>query len=59
MDALLEHEEAFHAFAECASVGIYMLENERYTYVNPAMARVFGYSLARHVEGSVFSGNHV
>ncbi len=49
MDALLEHEEPFRTLAESALVGIYVLENDRYTYVNPAMARVFGYSVAEMI----------
>ncbi len=49
MNALLEHEGPFRALAESALVGIYVLENDRYTYVNPAMARVFGYSVAEMI----------
>ena len=44
--ALLASEERFRALAESALVGIYVLEEGKYAYVNPAMARVFGYSVA-------------
>ena len=44
--ALLASEERFRALAESALVGIYVLQDGMYSYVNPAMARVFGYSVA-------------
>jgi len=40
-DALLASEERFRALAESALVGIYVLQDGKYAYVNPAMARVF------------------
>ncbi len=45
-EASRDKEERFRGLAETALVGFYVLENGRYTYVNPAMARVFGYSVA-------------
>ncbi len=45
-EALRQSEERFRALAESALVGIYILQDGRYAYVNPAMARVFGYSVA-------------
>ncbi len=45
-EILRENEQRFRGLAESALVGIYVLENGRYTYVNPAMARVFGYSVS-------------
>ncbi len=45
-EALRENEERFRSLAESALVGFYVLENGRYAYVNPAMASVFGYSVA-------------
>jgi two-component system cell cycle sensor histidine kinase/response regulator CckA len=45
-DALRASEERFRALAESALVGIYILQDGKYAYVNPAMARVFGYSVA-------------
>jgi two-component system cell cycle sensor histidine kinase/response regulator CckA len=44
--ALLSSEERFRALAESALVGIYILQDGHYTYVNPVMARIFGYSVA-------------
>jgi len=44
-DALERSEERFRALAETALVGIYILQDGHYTYVNPAMARIFGYSV--------------
>lgn len=46
VSALLASEERFRALAESALVGIYVLQDGKYAYVNPAMARVFGYSVA-------------
>ena len=45
-DALRASEERFRAVADSALVGIYILQGGKYTYVNPAMAHVFGYSVA-------------
>jgi PAS domain S-box-containing protein len=47
--ALLASEEQFHTLAESALVGFYILRDGKYTYVNPAMARVFGYSVAEMI----------
>lgn len=44
--ALLASEERFRALAESALVGIYVLQDGKYAYVNPAMACVFGYSVS-------------
>jgi PAS domain S-box-containing protein len=45
-EALRQSEERFRALAESALVGIYILQDGKYAYVNPAMARVFGHSVA-------------
>ncbi len=45
-EGLRSSEERFRALAESALVGIYILQDGKYAYVNPAMARVFGYSVA-------------
>ncbi len=45
-EALRESEERFRALAEKALIGIYVLLDGRYAYINPAMARIFGYSVA-------------
>ncbi|HSR11315.1 MAG TPA: PAS domain S-box protein, partial [Thermodesulfobacteriota bacterium] len=37
-------EERFRTLAENALVGIYILKDGKYTYINPAMAEIFGYS---------------
>lgn len=43
---LLASEERFRTLAESALVGIYVLQDGKYAYVNPAMAHIFGYSVA-------------
>ncbi len=43
---LAASEERFRALAESSLVGIYVLQDGKYAYVNPAMAGVFGYSVA-------------
>ena len=45
-EALQESEERFHALADSSLVGIYILQDDSYAYVNPAMADIFGYSVA-------------
>lgn len=47
--ALGESEERFRALAESALVGIYIIVDGKYTYVNPTMARIFGYSVTEMV----------
>ena len=44
--ALLDSEERFRSLAESALVGTYILQDGIYIYVNPAMAGVFGYTVA-------------
>jgi len=39
-----ESEEKFRALVESALVGVYIIQDEKYAYVNPAMARIFGYT---------------
>lgn len=48
-EALLASEERFRALAESSLVGIYVLKEGKYAYVNPAMAGVFGYSVAEMI----------
>ena len=43
---LSEVKERFRVLAESSLTGIYLTEQDRFTYVNPAMAKTFGY----HVE---------
>jgi len=45
-EALYESESRFRTLAESSLVGLYILQDDKYVYVNPAMARVFGYSAA-------------
>jgi PAS domain S-box-containing protein len=42
-DALSEVTERFRVLAESALTGIYLIEQGRFTYVNPALAKMFGY----------------
>lgn len=44
-DALRVSEARFRALAESALVGIYVIQDGKYTYVNPAMAHAFGYTV--------------
>lgn len=45
-EALKASEQRFRILAENSLVGTYVFQDDRYQYVNPAMARVFGYSVA-------------
>ncbi len=45
-EVLRESEERFRALAERVLVGIYILLDSKYVYINPAMARIFGYSVS-------------
>ena len=42
---LQKSEERFRTIAESALVGIYVLQDGKYAYVNPAMAHIFGYTV--------------
>ncbi|MDD1689817.1 MAG: PAS domain S-box protein [Methanoregula sp.] len=43
--ALVESEEKFRSLAESMMVGIYMIQDNRFVYVNPAFAAIFGRSV--------------
>ncbi len=42
---LFEAQERFRVLAESSLTGIYLIRDDRFEYVNPAMARMFGYSV--------------
>jgi len=42
-NALRESEERFRTLAEKALVGVYIFQDNRFRYVNPALAKIFGY----------------
>ncbi|MGZ9005627.1 MAG: PAS domain S-box protein [Burkholderiales bacterium] len=44
-DELSEIRERFRVLAESSLTGIYLTEQDRFTYVNPALARMFGYAV--------------
>lgn len=43
--ALRESEERFRLLAESSLVGIYLFQDDRFVYVNPALAAIFGYTV--------------
>ncbi|MCP3954060.1 MAG: PAS domain S-box protein [Desulfobacterales bacterium] len=44
--ALRESEETFRNLADNSLVGIYFIQDDRFQYVNPKFAAIFGYSVA-------------
>jgi PAS domain S-box-containing protein len=44
-DALSEVRERFRVLSESSLTGIYLTDNDRFTYVNPALAKMFGYQV--------------
>ncbi len=42
-------EERFRLLAESSLVGFYILQDGKYTYANPAMAAIFGYSVEEFI----------
>jgi len=44
-DELSEAKERFRVLAESSLTGIYLASDEEFLYVNPAMARMFGYTV--------------
>lgn len=39
----LRSEQLFHALVENALVGIYIIQDERFVYINPTLEKIFGY----------------
>jgi PAS domain S-box-containing protein len=48
---LSEMRERYRVLTESSLTGIYLTEGTRFTYVNPAMARMFGYTVEELVGG--------
>lgn len=44
-EALRESEELFRTLAEYSLVGVYLIQNGVFKYVNPRLAEIFGYSV--------------
>jgi len=44
-DELSEVRERFRVLAESSLTGIYLTENDRFSYVNPALSKMFGYAV--------------
>lgn len=42
---LIDSEEKFRGLAESLPEGIYMIQENRFVYANPALARIFGYTV--------------
>jgi PAS domain S-box-containing protein len=49
-ERLREMSERFHALAESSLVGIYLIQENLLRYVNPALARMFGYAVEELVD---------
>lgn len=47
---LLESEERFRLLSESSLTGIYLIQDDYFRYVNPAMARMFGYTVEELVD---------
>lgn len=48
--AMTEQETMFRSTMEAAQVGIFVLQNQRFKYVNPFLSRMFGYSAEELLE---------
>ena len=55
-DELSEVKERFRVLAESSLTGIYLTEQDRFTYVNPALAKMFGYQV-EEIVGRLASGS--
>ena len=42
--ALIESEEKFRSVSECALVGVYLIQDDVFKYVNPRLAEILGYA---------------
>ncbi|HOU11714.1 MAG TPA: PAS domain S-box protein [Anaerolineae bacterium] len=48
--ALQESETRFRLLSESALLGIYIIQDNRFQYVNPAMTQIFGYTVAEFLQ---------
>ncbi len=53
-EALRQSEEKFRHIAEYSLVGIYVLQEGYFTYVNPKFAEIFGYTVGECLDGMHF-----
>lgn len=53
--ALYESETKFRLMAEASMVGVYMVQNGHFVYVNPYLAKTFGYSVEQILGGITVS----
>ncbi|MBU1365821.1 MAG: EAL domain-containing protein [Gammaproteobacteria bacterium] len=51
LPALTEQESMFRTTMEAAQVGIFVLQDGRFKYVNPYLTRLFGYSAEEMIDG--------
>lgn len=49
--ALIESETRFRTLTEGSLAGVYIIQRDRFRYVNPAMAEVFGYRIEEVADG--------
>jgi PAS domain S-box-containing protein len=49
-ERIKESEEKFKSLVECSLVGIYLIQNNVFKYVNPQLAEIFGYSPEEVIE---------
>lgn len=48
--SLQESENKFRDLAEKSVVGIYLIQDEKFSYVNPMLAKIFGYTVGELIE---------
>ncbi|MFP4394673.1 MAG: GAF domain-containing protein [Anaerolineales bacterium] len=58
-EALRTSEERFRRLAEYAAVGVVLIQDERFRYVNPAFAKMFGYQSPNEMREQLSVGNCV
>ncbi len=47
--AIQEGEEKFRTLVESSVMGVYIIQDDKFAYVNPAMGRIFGYTQAEFI----------
>lgn len=50
-DALIAAEQQFRSLVEQSMVGVYIIQNGRFVYVNPKMTEIFGYDRDEFTDG--------
>ena len=47
-------EELFRSFSEQSFIGVYLIQGDKFVYVNPKFAEIFGYTVEECINSMLF-----